>query len=114
MRHVLLLGVAVMVGLVISACGGGTTPEPTGPQADDPVLLAGMEIYAERCARCHGSAGGGGAAPGLSGERLKERFPDPSDQEEIVRHGRGAMPAHDRVLDDDEIEAVVAYTREVL
>ncbi|HEX7095617.1 MAG TPA: cytochrome c [Acidimicrobiales bacterium] len=104
----------VALALLVGACSDGGTPELSGSQADDPVLVLGRQVYMERCARCHGGSGGGGAGPKLSDGKAVERYPEPSQQEAVVREGRGTMPAWDGVLSDEEIEAVVRFTREVL
>jgi mono/diheme cytochrome c family protein len=43
-----------------------------------------------------------------------ERFPQVADQLELVREGRGTMPAWEGRLSPEQIAAVVRYTREVL
>jgi mono/diheme cytochrome c family protein len=81
--------------------GGGTAGE-----AD-----RGEEVYARSCASCHGGTGGGGSGPSLEGvdERLTR-----DEHLEVVRGGRGAMPAWEDDLTAEEIEAVVDYQRTVL
>ena len=108
------LGAAVLAATVLlGACSSGGTPELSEDQANDPALVTGRQVYQARCARCHGGDGGGGAGPKLAGNVVK-RYPEPSQQEEVVRDGRGSMPSFDDALSDDEIEAVVRFTREVL
>jgi mono/diheme cytochrome c family protein len=43
-----------------------------------------------------------------------EHFPDPAQEEQVIRKGRGAMPAWEQKLTDEQIAAVVRYTRESL
>jgi mono/diheme cytochrome c family protein len=108
-------GRALALGAVLLAgCATGTAPfAPTGPDGQpDPALELGRGIYAQQCARCHGADGRGGAGPRLAG-RMESAFPDPAEQAEVVREGRRGMPAFPR-LSDDELDAVVRYTREVL
>lgn len=76
------------------------------------AVSQGEQIYAARCASCHGAGGEGGVGPSLVG--VTERFPSAADQEALVRSGRGAMPAFDGTLSADDIAAVVAFEREVL
>ena len=57
---------------------------------------------------------GEGRALKLSDGRVVERFPNPADQEKVVHDGRGSMPAWGSKLSDEEIAAVVRYTREAL
>jgi mono/diheme cytochrome c family protein len=89
---------------VPTVAGGGT----------DPVLATGREVWTDRCARCHGGAGGGGAGPKLDDGRLLRDFPDPAAQVELVREGRKGMPSFEGKISDAEIDAVVRYTREVI
>ncbi len=91
---------------VLGACGDG---------GGAPGSAVGATVFAERCAACHGADGSGAVGPPLTAEVITERFPDPDDQEAVVRAGvEGRMPAFGDVLSDAEIEAVVRYTREEL
>jgi mono/diheme cytochrome c family protein len=107
----ILLTVVTLLG---GACTDTDAPELSGDQASDPELVTGRAVYEAECARCHGGSGGGGAGPKLSDGRAAERFPDPADQEAVVRNGRGTMPSWEGKLSDEEISAVVRYTREAL
>ncbi len=108
------LTAVVALALLVAGCGDiGQTP-PELPAGADAELRAGAEVYARSCARCHGSAGAGGAGPAIDGGRMVERFEDPAELARLIRDGRGRMPAFGATLDDDEIDAVVRYTREVL
>ena len=80
----------------------------------DPELFDGRMIWIGQCSSCHGASGGGGRGPKLDDGRVLERFPDAADQEELILNGRGAMPAYAGRLSDEQISAVVRYTREVL
>jgi mono/diheme cytochrome c family protein len=113
-RRYLAVATLVAASVVIGACTDTDTPELSGDQANDPELVTGRDIYQADCARCHGGSGGGGAGPKLSGGRVVERFPNVADQEAVVRDGRGTMPAWGNKLSDEEIAAVVRYTREGL
>ncbi|MBM3683536.1 MAG: cytochrome c [Actinobacteria bacterium] len=111
--------VAVVAGSTLSGCAVGEQAEaPVVPaSADgsvDAQLVAGRTVWVGSCARCHGSAGGGGAGPQLNGRSVLERFPTAASMESVVRSGRGGMPAFGDRLDRAEIEAVVAYTRTLL
>ena len=93
-------------------------------------LEHGGEIYAERCASCHGATGGGGVGPALSGGGLLETFTNPADQLAWVALGsdrwpdgtygdtgnpvEGGMPAFQDALTPEELMDVVRYEREVL
>jgi cytochrome c oxidase cbb3-type subunit 3 len=71
----------------------------------------GAEVYAARCAGCHGSDGGGGVGPQLSDGEVVDAFPDVADEVAVVTDGRGRMPAFGDRLSPAEIDQVVAYTR---
>jgi mono/diheme cytochrome c family protein len=88
---------------------------PLGADGEaDPTLLLGREIYGNRCASCHSSDGGGRNGPRLNSGRVIERYPDPAEQLAFVAAGRGGMPGFGDDFSPEQLEAVVAYTREVL
>jgi mono/diheme cytochrome c family protein len=70
----------------------------------------GRDIYDVRCATCHGAAGQGGQGPRLAGTVLVN-YPDAADEIAIVVEGRGAMPPFGEMLSEEEIAAVVTFTR---
>ena len=84
------------------------------PQEATPIPAAaadsGEAIFATRCARCHGTDGGGGFGPALAGV-VTDRFPDAADEVVVVTNGSGAMPSFADSLTPEQIEAVVEYTR---
>ncbi len=71
----------------------------------------GAAVYRGNCAACHGASGQGGVGPGFEGigDRLSVE-----EQIEVVREGRGRMPAWEDELSPEEIEAVVAYLNDEL
>ncbi|HTN78665.1 MAG TPA: cytochrome c, partial [Acidimicrobiales bacterium] len=69
----------------------------------------GQKLYADNCATCHGKTGGGGIGPSLKG--IQSSFPNAADEEAIVKNGQGSMPGFGGSLSDEEIAAIVAYTR---
>jgi cytochrome c oxidase subunit 2 len=74
----------------------------------------GRDTYADACATCHGLDGSGGAAAGaprLAGSSLLE---DPEAVEEIVRTGRGLMPAVGADWSDRHMKALTDYLQEEL
>ncbi|MGH1502580.1 MAG: c-type cytochrome [Acidimicrobiales bacterium] len=103
-----------VVGLVaiatLAACVGADTPEVTN---GDPRLEEGRSLYISNCASCHGGAGGGGRGTKLADGAVVAALTE-AEQITVVADGRGSMPAFSGRLDAEEIEAVVAYTREVL
>lgn len=73
---------------------------------------SGEEIYVQLCARCHSSDLSGGVGPALgpgsdSAEQADEflRF--------TIVNGRGRMPSFETTLDDDQLNRLVSYIREV-
>jgi mono/diheme cytochrome c family protein len=71
----------------------------------------GAAIFATYCSACHGADGGGGRGPQLSDGHVVDHFANAADEIDVVTNGRGGMPAWKDRLTDEEIAAVVAYTR---
>ena len=109
---------AALLAAVVAAdaCAADGVPEvPAGPDGQrDPVLVAGRQVYIDRCANCHGNDGSGGRGTQLSDGLMIERYPLADDQAQIVADGVRSMPAFTEVLEPAQITAVVRYTREVL
>ncbi|MDH3756059.1 MAG: cytochrome c, partial [Acidimicrobiia bacterium] len=101
------------------------------PQEVEGPLAIGADIYSVSCASCHGSAGGGGVGPALSGGEVLLTFPDFESQVAWVvagspaagvpfgdpnrpgggRVAQGGMPGFGGSLTADELLAVVLYER---
>jgi mono/diheme cytochrome c family protein len=98
-----LLAVAVFVIMLFAnqPVGGG------GATAGGP----GAEVFSSRCASCHGSDGGGGIGPRLSGGAVVDAYPDIADEIDVVAEGKRQMPSFGDRLTSKEIEQVVEYTR---
>jgi len=110
---------ALVWALVLALVGVGcsSAPEvPVGPDGEpDPVLVLGRDVYESRCANCHGTNGQGGRGPQLNDGASVAAYPDPADMVAVVAIGlNAAMPAFGESLSPEEIDAVVAYVREVL
>ena len=73
-----------------------------------PVGFSNAGVYAENCASCHGEDLNG-SDRGITLASLAERL-DGVETMEVVRYGRGAMPAFDS-LPQVELNAVVSYIR---
>ncbi len=82
--------------------------EPDG--GDGTAQSPGAEIYSANCATCHGATGQGSVGPRLA-DLVVGRFPDAADEIAIVTSGRNGMPSFSGRLSEDEILAVVEYTR---
>jgi len=110
-----IVGVAVIVTVVLLFTN---EPEQAPAAPVEAVEAAGgidgAAVFADNCAACHGGDGSGGIGPRLAGGRVVTVYPDPTDQIAVVTTGRGGMPAFGDKLTDDEIAAVVDYTRTVL
>jgi cytochrome c oxidase cbb3-type subunit 3 len=91
-------------------------PERIDPQAaseapDGEVVVDAAAVFADRCSGCHGPDGGGGRGPQLSDGRVAAAYPDIEDQIVVVTEGRDGMPSFADRLTEDEIRAVVAFSR---
>jgi mono/diheme cytochrome c family protein len=130
-----MIALVALTNAVLVGCGGnkaeqaGTetsteTATEGAPQTEQPSTGAaagdmGAQVYAQRCALCHGAAGAGDgpAAAGLN--------PKPRNHTEgaymntltddailtVIREGKGAMPAWKAVLTEEEIQAVLKHVR---
>lgn len=107
-----LAAVVGAVGLLGAACSDDSTT-PAAPK-DNAQLVLGQNVFAANCTSCHGNDGGGISGPRLNDGRVVEKYPDEADQIKVVTNGRGGMPSFGQKLSDEDIQAVVAYTREVL
>jgi len=110
-RLVTVLGFPILLVVGVLLLGACTSESPAVP--DDPQLQLGAELYATRCAGCHGQTGGGGSGVKLAG-RVEEVYPDIADQMAVIANGKGSMPAFAGALTPDQIEAIAKYEREVL
>ncbi len=107
-----LVALLIVVAGLAGACATAGAPAPAA--GADPVLFDGQAIWESQCASCHRADGSGGRGPRLDGDRVFNRFDSVDAQVEFLRVGRGAMPGFEGRLDDDQLEAVARYTREVL
>ena len=110
MPRVALVALVVVVGLAAS-CGDDTAR----PDGDRPGTSAvegpdGRAVFAGNCAGCHGTDADGSVGPSLIG--IAERL-TADEQTAVVLEGRGRMPAFAGSLTQEEIDAVIAYTRDL-
>ncbi len=76
--------------------------------APDPARVElGGQLYVQMCRQCHGPEL---RSPGVGSFDLRQ-FPPGDGQRfhESVMHGKNAMPAHDDILTDEDIDALFAY-----
>jgi mono/diheme cytochrome c family protein len=72
------------------------------------VASDGEELFAERCASCHGDGGtGGGVGPALAGNPISL-----DDARATIENGSGVMPAN--LVEGQELEDVLAYLETIL
>lgn len=110
-----IVGVAVVMTIVLLFTNSPTAPPAASPDAVAAAAgIDGAALFGQRCASCHGGDGSGGLGPRLAGGRVVAQFPDPQDQVDVVINGRGGMPGFGGRLTDEEIAAIVAYTRSTL
>lgn len=110
-----VVGVAFLMTIILLFTNQPTKP-PSAPAAVVEAAggIDGAAVFGQRCAACHGGDGSGGIGPRLAGGRAVERFPEVADQIAVVTNGRNSMPSFAAKLSEDEIAAVVEYTRTVL
>ncbi len=82
--------------------------ERRADQSADGAAL-GEETWEGVCAKCHGLDGEGGIGPTLAGSPT---LADADAIEEIVRNGRGAMPAVGSDWSEEHIDALTTYLQE--
>ena len=110
-RSVVLVSTLVTVSLGSPACSDDD--RDAGRDRDDRSTIAdGDELYATRCASCHGADGSGTANvfPALAGDPLVVAE-DPTAAILTVLNGRGGMPRWADELSDAEIAAILSYVR---
>jgi cytochrome c oxidase subunit II len=78
---------------------------------EDGTSDLGEETYAGACAKCHGPEGEGDIGPTLRGNGL---LADAEAVEEVVRNGRGEMPAIGAEWEDRQMDALTEYLEEEL
>jgi cytochrome c oxidase subunit 2 len=71
----------------------------------------GEATFEGACAKCHGMQGEGLIGPALAGNPLAQQ---PDAIEEVVRNGRGQMPAVGKGWSDRQLDALLRYMRREL
>ncbi len=111
------------------AAAPGASPTAAPPGGEGALLSRGKEVFDANCASCHGPGGTGGVGPAFVGGKVKVCFPTAEEQLAFVKVGTqqrkgarygaadscvarlGDMPSWGGVLSEEELRAVVAYTR---
>ena len=100
--------------LVCSGFVACSRPAPAGER----VVVDGSALFAQACAKCHGTDGKGGLPSVPNGPRpvdltAVEWQRTRSDAELItaIRNGRGAMPPFGDVLSEPQVSALAAHVR---
>ena len=99
-----------LVGMFCCFFGCVTLAPPPALAAEGSRVKAGAEIYAQRCAPCHGeelhNVSGGWSFD------LRRLRPDEHDRfVDSVTTGKDNMPSWYGILNSEEIEAIWAYIR---
>lgn len=85
-----------------------------GPLSPPPGVAVGEYVYHSTCVSCHGPAGEGVLGPPIGGGRAAELYPERRVMLDLIRDGRGGMPAFGDTLTPGEIGAVADYVRNEL
>ena len=112
--------VAVIVAAVasLSACGGAPPPSAASAKTPDEQVSIGAQIFASKCAGCHGEKGEGSSAPKLVGAGAlpaqpasgSSRTAQFSTAQDVFTFIRANMPPGDKgSLADDQYYAVLAF-----
>jgi mono/diheme cytochrome c family protein len=129
----MMIAVVALSNAVLVGCGGkkaestsdqtSTQAAPATPSGDAGTPAAagdlGSQGYSQRCALCHGPTGHGDGPAAASLNPKPRNHTDGSymngrtDEQllEVIRNGKGAMPAWKSVLSEEEIEAVLKHVR---
>jgi mono/diheme cytochrome c family protein len=133
LRH--LLATFLLLSVVMVGCGGGREAEPaaTGetPAAQAPAPPApapapatapadpGATVFSQNCSPCHGPQGRGDGPAAKALKPSPRNFHDQSymatrtDAQllEVIRKGKGSMPAWGTRLSEEQVAAVLAHIR---
>jgi mono/diheme cytochrome c family protein len=108
--------VMLMTAAGLIAIGCGPALAPSKPQNElTPEEARGQQVFASRCARCHYATSDSSLhGPGLFGlfRRKYLRSGAPANDERVtavILHGRGMMPAMGNSMDDEQLQALLAY-----
>lgn len=83
------------------------TEDDEDSAVDEALFARGEQIYAQSCAGCHGADGSQGMYD-MNNNRFLE---DSEGFRQIIRQGRGSMPAFGNALDEEALTALEHYMR---
>jgi mono/diheme cytochrome c family protein len=111
------VGLLVISASAAAAAASGVSTSAAPQKGAASQSERGREVYADRCARCHGSDGQGRTrlgetveAPDLSDPDLQRKRSN-ARMVASVTTGRGGMPAFKKKLSRQDIAASLAYVR---
>ena len=103
----------ILITLGLAGCEPALPPSK--PLASlTPAEQAGRAVYLSNCARCHTITKSALHGPGLFGMFRRPYLPSgaPANDERVtavVAHGRNMMPAFGNVLDQQQLDNLLAY-----
>jgi mono/diheme cytochrome c family protein len=103
--------IALAVGGLLGACGGGGDDGGGGDGAAAGKAQAGEKVFAEAgCGGCHTLKAAGSS--GMTGPNLDQLKPGEEQVVEQVTNGGGGMPAFKGRLSEQQIQDVAAFVAE--
>lgn len=113
--RLLLLLTAISAASLWSCLPGNPPQSLTALPADNPLVSAGAEYYAEYCIRCHGDGSGDHINPPLKNAKILQ---DQNALADVIINGRAGvytpyslMPAMPEITDEEAV-ALIAYLRQ--
>lgn len=108
-----LRSLAAVLLAVVPMAGFATAPTAVAQESE-----VGKKIFTQRCAACHGADGKGNAK---MAQQLKVKIPDLAastgrpDAEllKLLAEGKKPMPAFGKTLSKEELQAVLAYAKQL-
>lgn len=124
--RILMLAVLLVTALILAACGGGGTPEPTAVPTPSGDPEAGEVAFQGTCSSCHGPDATG--IEGLGKNLRTSTWIEEQTDEELVQFILTGRPATDPLnttgvdmppkggnpaLDEEDIDNIIAYLRSI-
>lgn len=104
-------------GLVPAAMAAAILLGP-GCKGDSSPAAQGAALYNTACSKCHGKGGEGGIVTTPGGPKSRDLTSaswqsSVTDEElrQLIRDGRGPMPAFGKIFSVDKIDAIVKHVR---